>query len=169
MRTTILALILFFTIFTEVRAAADRQAFAGLGAGFQVLSREGSGTGFYFQGHGGYNFDSMIGVGLHAGYSKVGTVNIQVLDYGGFLQLTENNSGVYGRLYLDGVHAVVPGGHLRHGVKGTQNGFSPGVGVGLLIPSVGDFHMVPELGYRLAFLEKAVNLINGTFNLVWDF
>ena len=53
------------------RAAADRQSFWGFGPGIEFLSNDGSGTGFYVQIFGGYNFDSMVGVGLHGGWSKV--------------------------------------------------------------------------------------------------
>lgn len=154
---------------TNAFAAADRQSFIGGGIGFEVLSSRGSGTGFYFQGHGGYNFTTNLGLGLHAGYSKIGTVNIKVLDFGVFGQYSEPESGLYGRLLLDGVRAQVTGGHTRNGVRGAQTGFAPGVAIGILIPSVGDFHMVPELSYKVAFLDDPVNLIAGTFNLVWDF
>lgn len=150
------------------RAAADKQAFAGGGIGFELLSKDGSGTGFYMTGHGGYNFNSMVGIGLTAGFSKVSSVNIKVIDYGTFLQITEPESGLYGRALLGGIHASTPDGGTRNGVAGNDDGFAAGVALGILIPSVGDFHMVPELSYKAAFLEDTVNLIAGTFNLVWD-
>lgn len=162
-------LILSFSTPKNARASADRQSFAGLGVGFQVLAQNESGTGFYTQGFGGYAFNSLVAVGLHAGYSNVGNVGIRTFDFGAFLQLTDTNSGIYGKLYADGVNAAVSGGGVRNGVQGTQTGFAPGIGLGVLIPTAGDFHLVPELSYRLAFLNSSVNLIAGAFNLMWDF
>jgi hypothetical protein len=150
-------------------ASADRQSFLGGGIGVQVLSKDGSGTGFYFQGLGGYNFNSLVGLGLHLGYSNVGGVGIQTLDFGAFLQLTDSDSGLYGKFYLDGMNAKVDGGATAHGIAGTQTGFAPGVGLGMLIPSAGDFHMAPEVAYRLGLFNSTVNLITATFNLIWDF
>jgi hypothetical protein len=154
---------------TTVFASADRQSFIGGGLGVEVLSKDGSGTGFYFQGMGGYNFNSLVGLGLHLGYSNVGSVSIRTLDFGAFLQLTDSESGVYGKFYLDGMNAAVDSGATAHGIAGTQTGFAPGVGLGMLIPSAGDFHMAPEVAYRLGLFNSTVNLITATFNLIWDF
>lgn len=150
-------------------ASADKQAFGGLGIGAEFLSQNGSGTGFYYQAFGGYNFDEMIGVGLHIGSSKVGEVHIRATDFGGFFQMTDQLSGLYGRVYVDGIYASVDGGGRAHGVDGTQLGFAPGIGLGMLIPSAGDFHLTPELSYRAALLASTVNLITVSFSFTWDF
>lgn len=150
-------------------AAADRQSFLGAGVGFEVLSKNGSGTGFYFQGLGGYAFSPNFAVGLHAGYSRVSSVQIATFDFGGFLQVSEETSSLYGRLYLDGIRASTDPGGKRNGVDGAQLGFAPALGVGMSIPSAGDLHFVPEITYRSAFLDEQVNLIVGTINLVWDY
>lgn len=149
-------------------AAADRQSFAGAGLGFEVLSKQGSGTGFYFQGQAGYAFTSAFALGLNAGYSNIGTVDVRMLDFGAFLQLTDQESGVYGKMLLGGVNAHHDG-VAAHGVSGTDTGFAAGAALGLLIPSGGDLHLVPELAYRAAFLAGTVHLIAGTVNLVWDY
>ncbi|MEW6056114.1 MAG: hypothetical protein AB1540_05820 [Bdellovibrionota bacterium] len=150
-------------------AAADRQSFGGAGLGLRVLAQNGSGTGVYLQLHGGYAFTPIYALGLHGGYSNVGTVRIRTFDFGAFGQMLEPDSGLYLRLYLDGVNASVNDGGSRHGVQGNQTGFAPGLGVGMLIPTAGDFHLVPEVTYHAAFLDSAVNLIDATFNLMWDF
>jgi hypothetical protein len=166
--TLLLGLMLATLAAPPVQASADKQSFWGLGAGLEVLNKDGSGTGFYFNAEGGYNFNSMLGLGLHAGYSNIGSVDVRIFDFGGFFQVTEADSGFYGKLLVDGVNASVDGGATRHGVAGTQTGLAPGLALGLLIPSAGDFHMVPEIGYRMAFLDSTVSLIHATFNLVWD-
>jgi hypothetical protein len=171
MRHFQILLTLVLTIFitaNPARASADRQSFFGGGVGFEVLTQNGSGTGFYLQGQGGYAFTPNLAIGLHAGFSKIGSVDIRVIDFGPFFQLTEPESGFYGRIYLDGVNASVDGGSLAHGVNGSQTGFAPGAALGILLPSAGDFHMVPEVAYHAAFLTQTVNLISATFNLVWD-
>ena len=45
--TTILATSMFFS--ATAKATGDRQSFLGGGVGFEVLARDGSGTGFYLQ------------------------------------------------------------------------------------------------------------------------
>jgi hypothetical protein len=161
--------ILFFGQNHTAFAAADRQAFAGGGIGIEFLSKNGSGTGFYLQGAGGYAFTPNLGAGLHLGYSNIGSVGIKMLDFGAFGQVMEPESGFYGRLYLDGIYASVSGGGRRNGVDGDEMGFAPGAGIGLLIPAVGDFHLNPEVAYKYAFLSDGVNLLQATFNLMWDF
>lgn len=165
----IILALLSFDASQSAFAAAERQAFTSAGLGIEFLSKNGSGTGFYLQGAGGYAFDKYLGAGLHIGYSNIGSVGVKVLDFGAFGQLLEPESGFYGRLYLDGVYASVSGGGRRHGVDGDEMGFAPGVGLGLLIPSVGDFHLNPEVSYKYAFLTEGVNLLQATFNLMWDF
>lgn len=162
-------LMLLLVSTSSVFASADRQSFGGLGLGLEILSQDGSGTGFYYQAFGGYNFSALVGVGLHIGSAKIGEIATRATDFGGFVQLTDESSGLFGRLYLDGVYASRDGGGTAHGVSGSQTGFAPGVGAGMLIPSAGDFHMAPELTYHIAFLNSPVNLITATFNLIWDF
>lgn len=167
MRTTLLSALALLALAGSALAGPDKQSFFGGGLGFEVLSKNGSGVGFYFQGFGGYNFDSIFGVGLHAGYSNVSGVSIQALDFGGFFQATEPDSGLYGRFYLDGVRAVARGPY--HGVVNSQLALAPGVASGMLIPSAGSFHMVPEVAYRIGLFDSAVHMISATFNLMWDF
>lgn len=163
------AFVLLLALAPHARATADRQAFLGAGLGFEVLSQAGSGTGFFVQGQGGYNFSSLFGVGLNIGYSNIGSVAVDALDFGGFLQLTDEQSGLYGKFFLNGVAASTDGGQLRHGVSGSEVGFAPGVALGMLIPSVGDLHFAPEVAYKCAFLTKPVNLVQVTFGLVYDY
>ncbi len=161
---------LFFLLsIGQAFASADKQSFGGGGLGIFILSRDGSGTGIHFQAHGGYNFDEAFGLGLHTGYSNVGGVQISVLEFGGFLQWTGQESGIFSRFYLDGVRASVNGGGSRHGVSGAQMGVSPGAGIGLLIPSEGDFHFAPEIRYNTALLKQVIHLFSLSFNLIWDF
>ncbi|MBI3558468.1 MAG: hypothetical protein HY074_19535 [Deltaproteobacteria bacterium] len=149
--------------------AANGNMFWGFGPGIEVLSKDGTGTGFYIQGFLAHNFNSHAAIGGHAGYSNLGGVGIQAWDFGSFGQLTEPDSGLYGRFYLDGVNMRTSGGALAHGVNGTQTGLATGVGFGMLIPSVGSFHLVPELTYKVAFMQTAVNLVGMTFSAMWDF
>ncbi len=170
------ALTLFVSIFallnasiaTDARATADGQGFIGGGIGFEMLSQEGSGTGFYSQVFGGTHFTSLLGIGLHAGFSSIGTVGVNAFDFGGFLELTDSNSGLYGRLYIDGLNATTKGAGLRHGVDGSQIAFATGIGAGIMIPAAGDLHFAPEITYRAAFMASVVNLIIGTVNVVYD-
>lgn len=153
----------------EARATADRQSFLGFGPGIEFYSQNGSGTGFYIQGFGGYNFNAHVGLGIDFGFSRVGGLGIDVWNFGAFGQYTDPESGLYGKFILDGVNAAVDGSASRNGVNGTAMGMAPGIGLGMLIPTAGSFHMAPEVDYRVAVLSSAVNLIDVTFNLVWDF
>ena len=165
---TLLAALITLTL-PSAHATADKQSFMGGGIGFEVLSQNGSGTGFYMQALGGYHFTSLLGVGFHAGFSNIGTVAVSAFDFGGFLEFTDSSSGLYGRFYTDGLIASTKGSGLMHGIDGSQLGFTFGVGAGILIPATGAFHLAPEITYRAAFMHETVNLIAGTFNVIWDF
>jgi hypothetical protein len=165
-----LLLSLSFALFSlSANAAGDGQNFWGFGPGLEVLSNAGSGTGFYIQAFGGHSFNSLVSLGLHAGYSNVGNVSVQTVDFGAFTQLTDADSGIYGRFYLDGMNASTSGGANAHGINGTQMAFAPGIGLGMMIPAAGTFHMLPEATYRLAFFQGTVNVIDITFSVMWDF
>ncbi|HRK02111.1 MAG TPA: hypothetical protein PLH57_05550 [Oligoflexia bacterium] len=162
--------VLSVLIATPAQAAPKGQSFAGAGVGFEVLTNGGSGTGFYTTALGGYQFnDTNFGLGLHVGYSNVGGVGIKVLDFGAFAQYLDDVSGMYGRLYVDGIHGSTADGKRRNGVDGRETTAAVGTGLGLLIPSAGSFHLVPEVTYRLAFFKEQVHLIAGTFGVQWDF
>lgn len=154
---------------SDAHASADRQSFLGFGPGVEVVSNDGSGTGFYFQGFGGYSFNSILGLGLHLGYSNVGGIGLRVLDFGSFLQLAHADSGLYGRFYLDGIYASTSSGGTAHGVNDSQVGFAPGVGVGMMIPPLGSFHLVGEITYRVAMMESPVHIIAPSLGVMWDF
>ncbi|MBI3543680.1 MAG: hypothetical protein HY075_10450 [Deltaproteobacteria bacterium] len=160
------ALLFFAALSHPARASADRQAFYGFSPGLEVVSNNGSGTGFYIQGFGGYAFSPLVATGLHLGYSNVGGVGLKVVDFGGFLELKDDNSGLFGKVYLDGMNASAS--DSTHGVSGSQLAFAPGVGLGMLIPSAGSFHLVPEVNYRVALFSSSVNVITMSFGLMWD-
>ena len=166
---TILALILAVSKGEKAQAAYDGQAWGGVGLGFVVWTK-GTGAGVNLRGEGGYNFTKEFGLGLHTDYSKIGSVNIKMLNYGGFLQLQDPGTSFYGRLYLDGTTGIAPDDQTSSGgLKGSETAFTPGIGLGLLIPASGDFHMVPEVSYKLGLFTSIVHIVSGTFNLVWDF
>ncbi len=165
----ILCFISLMALNTVDALASDGHSFWGLGPGIEVASKDGSGTGFYLQTFGGYNFNSHVALGGHIGYSNLGGIAIQAWDFGSFVQLTEPDSGLFGRFYLDAVHMSTSGGATAHGVSGSQTGVATGFGIGMLIPSIGSFHLVPEMTYKAAFLQSTISVIGMTFSAMWDF
>ena len=165
----ILLSVMFFTFNSHESRASGGHSFWGFGPGIEVLSKDGTGTGFYTQAFAGYNFNSHTAIGGHLGYSNVGGINVQSWDFGSFVQLTEPDSGLFGRFYLDAVHLATSGGAVIHGVNGSQLGMATGFGIGMFIPSTGTFHLVPEMTYKAAFLQSMINMVGMTFSVMWDF
>lgn len=152
----------------SARAATDRQPFVGFGIGLQFYSQDTSGSGFYYQGFAGYKATDLLGFGMHIGSAYDGIVHVRSTDFGGFGQILDATSGLFGRLYLDGIYATVDGGGNSHGVNSSQVGFGPGVGAGMFIPTGGALRLTPELTYHAALLNSVVHLVNATFSLTWD-
>ena len=165
----ILLSIALLTLGSTELFAGGGHSFWGFGPGIEVLSKDGTGTGFYTQAFAGHNFNSHTAIGGHLGYSNAGGINVQAWDFGSFVQLTEPDSGLFGRFYLDAVHMATSGGAVIHGVNGSQFGLASGFGVGMFIPSIGNFHLVPEMTYKAAFLQSVVNMVGMTFSVMWDF
>lgn len=160
--------LLQFSTFNAI-AATEHQRFLGLGIGFEQLNNSGSGIGYHFSGQGGYAVSQSLAFGFHAGFSSIGTVNVSAFDFGPFAQLTHEKSGMYSRLYLDGMYARTTDGSNSHGINGSIWGFAPGLGAGLLIPPVGGFHFTSELIYRLGIFGGGTSFLSGILGLVWDF
>ena len=154
---------------SQARAALDGETWGGLGVGF-ALWTSGSGAGFNVRGEGGYNITKIFGVGLHTDYSRLGTVGIKMINYGGFVQVQEPTSSLYGRIYFDGITAIADGNTSSSGISNSQTAFAPGLGSGILIPVGSDLKMSPQIDYKVGlFSESVVHIVQGTFNLVFDF
>src|SRR4051794_5833205 len=96
--------VLMLLLFSSPCAIADQQRFWGFGPGIELVSKDGSGAGFYAQALLGYVLNPTFSGGVHGGFSNVGNVGVQTFDFGVFLQLTDSGNGTYGRLYLDGIN-----------------------------------------------------------------
>lgn len=165
--STIAALILLST--TAAYAASDQQPWVAGGLGFSIWTK-GTGAGLDLRGEAGYKFTRNIAAGLGIDYSRLGSVGLKMLNYSGFFQLTEPDSGLFGRFYLGGITIMLDGDYKSSGAEMGDTAIAPGIGVGMSIDLIPQVRLIPEVDYKIGiFSFAAVSIVQGTVSIGYDF